>query len=72
MTLAGGVDAKKVMLSAGASEKGYYDKLTAAVSGETTVRVNLAKGHLDHIAQEEWLAEACGIEPGPAHYPRSS
>ena len=72
MTLAGGVDVKKVMLSAGASEKGYYDKLAAAVSGETTVRVNLAKGHLDHIAQEEWLAKACGIEPGPAHYPRSS
>ncbi len=72
MAIAGGVDAKKVMLSAGASEKGYYGNLAAAVSGETTVRVNLAKGHLDHIAQEEWLAKACGIEPGPAHYPRTS
>ena len=69
-SLANGVTAKKVMLSAGASEKSYYDKLASAVSGETTVRVNLGKGHLDHIAQEEWLAEACGIEPGPAHYPR--
>ena len=70
MNLASGVDASKVMLSAGASEKSYYDKLASALSGETTVRVNLAKGHLDHIAQEEWLADACGIEPGPAHYPR--
>ena len=70
MALADCVDASKVMLSAGASEKDYYDGLAAAVSGETTVRVNLGKGHLDHIAQEEWLADACGIEPGPAHYPR--
>ena len=70
MNLASGVDATKVMLSAGASEKGYYDGLASALSGETTVRVNLGKGHLDHIAQEEWLAEACGIEPGPAHYPQ--
>ena len=62
---------EKVMLSAGASEKGYYDGLASALSGEVTVRVNLSKGHLDHIAQEEWLAEACGIEPGPAHYPRT-
>ena len=70
MNLASGVDARKVMLSAGASEKSYYDGLASALSGETTVRVNLAKGHLDHIAQEEWLAGACGIQPGPVHYPR--
>ena len=70
MMLASGIDATKVMLSAGASEKGYYDGLAASLSGDTTVRVNLGKGHLDHIAQEEWLAEACGIESGPAHYPR--
>ncbi len=71
MALAGGINANKVMLSAGASEKSYYDGIASVLSGETTVRVNLGKGHLDHIAQEEWLAEACGIEPGPAHYPRS-
>ena len=71
MALAGGIDANKVMLSAGASEKGYYDGLASELSGETTVRVNLGKGHLDHLAQEEWLAAACGIEPGPVHYPRS-
>lgn len=70
MALVSGIDAEKVMLSAGASEKGYYDGLASALSGEVTARVNLSKGHLDHIAQEEWLAEACGIEPGPAHYPR--
>ncbi len=70
MALASGTDATKVMLSAGASEKGYYDGLASALSGETTVRVNLGKGHLDHIAQEEWLADACGIEPGPVHYPQ--
>ena len=70
INLASGVDATKVMLSSGASEKGYYDGLASALSGETTVRVNLGKGHLDHIAQEEWLADACGIEPGPAHYPQ--
>lgn len=70
MALVSGIDAEKVMLSAGASEAGYYDGLASALSGEVTVRVNLSKGHLDHIAQEEWLAEACGIEPGPAHYPR--
>lgn len=71
MSLAGNVGASKVMLSAGASDKSYYDKLASTVSGETTVRVNLGKGHLDHLAQEEWLAAACGIEPGPAHYPRN-
>ena len=70
MALSGDINANKVMLSAGASEKGYYDGLASALSGEATVRVNLAKGHLDHIAQEEWLADACGIEPGPSHYPR--
>ena len=64
MALASGIDANKVMLSAGASDKGYYDGLASALSGETTVRVNLGKGHLDHLTQEEWLAEACGIEPG--------
>ena len=72
MALASGIDAGKVMLSAGASEKGYYDGLASALSGETTVRVNLGKGHLDHIAQEDWLANACGVEKGPAHYPRTS
>ena len=69
MSLSSSIDAEKVMLSAGASEKAYYDGLAAALSGETFVRGNLGKGHLDHIAQEEWLAEACGIEPGPVHYP---
>ena len=67
---AGSIDANKVMLSTSASEKGYYDGLASKLSGETFVRVNLGKGHLDHIAQEEWLADACGVEPGPAHYPR--
>ena len=71
MTLAGEIDAQKVMLSSGASEKSYYDGLASMLSGKTTVRVNLGKGHLDHLAQEEWLADACGIEPGPVHYPRS-
>jgi cephalosporin-C deacetylase len=72
MALADGIDARKVMLSAGGSEKDYYNGLASKLSGETAVRVNLGKGHLDHIAQEEWLADACGIEPGPAHYPRTS
>ena len=72
MELADGIDAKKVLLSTGAGEKDYCDQLAANLSSDTTVRVNLGKGHLDHIAQEDWLAEACGIEKGPAHYPRNS
>ena len=72
MELADGIDAKKVLLSTGTGEKDYYDQLAANLSSDTTVRVNLGKGHLDHIAQEDWLAEACGIEKGPAHYPRNS
>ena len=69
MALASRVDATKVMLSAGSAERDYYDRLAAAISGETTVRVNLGQGHIDHIAQEDWLAAACGVEKGPAHYP---
>ena len=71
MAMAGGIDAKKVLISCGASEKDYADELAAKLSGDTTVRVNLGKGHLDHIAQEDWLADACGVEKGPAHYPRT-
>lgn len=67
--LASGVDAKKVLFSTGAGEKDYYDQLSAKLSGETTVNINLGKGHLDHITQEDWLAKACGVEKGPAHYP---
>ena len=72
MTLSQGIDANKVLISCGASEKGYADELASKLSGDVTVRVNLGKGHLDHIAQEDWLADACGVEKGPAHYPRSS
>ena len=70
MELAGHIDANNVMISCGAGDKEYTDRLAAKVPGSTSVRVNLGKGHLDHVAQEEWLAEACGVEPGPAHYPR--
>ena len=70
--LAGDVDATKVIFSTGAGEKDYYDQLAAKLSGETIVNVNLGKGHLDHITQEDWLAEACGVTKGPAHYPWAS
>ena len=70
--LADGVDANKVLFSTGAGEKAYYDQLADRLPGETTVNVNLGKGHLDHITQEDWLAEACGVNKGPAHYPWNS
>ncbi len=70
--LASGIDANKVLFSTGAGEKGYYDQLAAQLSGETTVNVNLGKGHLDHITQEDWLAKACRVDKGPAHYPWTS
>ena len=69
--LAKNINTRKVMISCGPGEEQYVRELASALSGETTVRVNLGKGHLDHIAQEEWLANACGIEPGPVHYPRA-
>ncbi len=70
--LAGDIDAAKVLISCGASDKDYADDLASKLSGDTTVRINLGKGHLDHIAQEDWLADACGVQKGPAHYPRTS
>ena len=70
--LASSIDANKVLFSTGAGEKDYYDQLAAKLSGETMVNVNLGKGHLDHITQEDWLAKACGVEKGPAHYPWAS
>lgn len=72
MNLARDIDARKIMLSCGKSETDYYNRLAEATSAETTVRANLAKGHLDHVAQEAWLAKASDTTPGPAHYPRSS
>ncbi len=69
--LADNVNANKVLFSTSAGEKDYYDRLATQLSGETTVNVNLGKGHLDHITQENWLAEACGVTKGPAHYPRA-
>ncbi len=69
MGLASRIGASKIMLSTGAAEKDYYGKLAAAIAGDTTVRVNLGQGHLDHIAQEDWLAVACSVDKGPAHYP---
>ena len=72
MTLVSDVSAKKVLFSTGAGEKDYYDWLASKLSGETTVNTNLGKGHLDHITQEDWLANACDVKKGPAHYPRIS
>ena len=69
MESVGLIDAKNILISCGASDKNYSDELAKALSGDTTVRVNLGKGHLDHIAQEEWLADASGTTRGPAHYP---
>lgn len=69
MESVGLIDAKKVLISCGASDKDYSDELANALSGDADVRVNLGKGHLDHIAQEEWLANASGTTRGPAHYP---
>ncbi len=72
MTLAGRIDAKRVLISCGAGDEGYSNTLGDAMSGDVDVRVNLGKGHLDHVAQEEWLALASGTTPGPAHYPWNS
>ena len=72
MELADNVDANKVLLSTGAGEKGYYEQLASQLSGTVSIRVNLGKGHLDHLAQEDWLAAACDVEKGPAHYPRTT
>ena len=72
MRLVSDVSAKKVLLSTGVGDKDYYDGLAAGLAGQVTVGVNLGKGHLDHIAQEDWLANACDVKKGPAHYPRTS
>lgn len=69
MQSVGLIDAKNILISCGASDKDYSDELANALSGDADVRVNLGKGHLDHIAQEEWLANASGTTRGPAHYP---
>ena len=71
MNLAGRITATKVMIACSESERGYYEAVSSKLSGETTIRINTGKGHVDHVAIEEWLADACGVQAGPAHYPRS-
>lgn len=71
MALAPQVQATKVLIACGESEKEYAEQLAARFSGDVTIRINTGRGHLDHVYGEEWLAEACGIQPGPAHYPRT-
>ncbi len=63
------IDAKQVLISCGSSEEIHSRNLASKLAGNATVRVNLGKGHLDHIAQEEWLAKVSGVTRGPAHYP---
>ena len=72
MALAGQIDAKKVLISCGGADEGYSESIGDTMSGDVDVSVNLGKGHLDHITQEVWLAEASGTTRGPAHYPRNA
>ena len=71
MNLADQITATKVMIACSESERAYYEAVSSKLTGETTIRINTGKGHIDHVAIEEWLAAACGVKPGPAHYPRS-
>ena len=64
------IEADSILISCAEGERVYSERLAAELTGATTVRVNTGKGHLDHVAVEEWLAEACGTTPGPVHYPR--
>ncbi len=64
------IEADSILISCAEGERVYSERLASELTGATTVRVNTGKGHLDHVAVEEWLAEACGTTPGPAHYPR--
>lgn len=68
--LAGNIKADNVLVTCAESERAYTEQLASALSGTAAVRVNTGKGHVDHVAVEEWLANACGVDPGPAHYPR--
>ena len=70
MNLAGQITASDILIASSASEQAYFEQLASALSGNASVRVNTGKGHVDHVAIEQWLAKACGVEPGPAHYPR--
>ncbi len=72
MALAGQIDAKKVLISCGGADEGYSKSMGDGMTGDVDVSVNLGKGHLDHITQEVWLAEASGTTRGPAHYPRNA
>ena len=65
------ISAKNVLIACSESERAYYERVAQQLSGETTIRVNTGKGHVDHVAIEQWLADACGVPPGPAHYPRT-
>lgn len=65
------IKAESILISCSAAEQDYSQQLAATLAGDTTVRVNSGKGHLDHVSVEEWLADACGTTPGPAHYPRN-
>ena len=64
------IETRTNLISCSAAERVYSLRLAQELTGITKVRVNSGKGHLDHVAVEEWLAEACGTTPGPAHYPR--
>lgn len=71
MSAASRIKAESILITCSAAEVEYSQQLADGLSGDATVRVNSGKGHLDHVAVEEWLAEASGTTPGPAHYPRS-
>ena len=71
LALAPKIQAQSVMIACSSAERPYAEQLASNLTGETTIRVNTGKGHLDHLAGEKWLAAACGTEPGPVHYPRS-
>ena len=64
------IGADSILISCSQAERDYSQRLASELTGMAAVRVNTGKGHLDHVAVEEWLAEACGTTPGPAHYPR--
>ncbi len=58
----------RTMIACTAGEKQAAEALASAIPAGGEVYVNTGYGHLDHIAQEDWLADACGVERSPGTF----
>lgn len=58
---AAGIDASTLIACSNA-EKPAADALAQGIAGGAEVYLNTGYGYLDHKAQEDWLADQCGVE----------